>query len=169
MRSHFPEQSTGTQDWESKLWLQTITSPHRPGALAPGTVYTTRNAGPTTSFRVGCMRQALGPGALGKPRGSGWRGRWEGGSGWGTHVNPWLFHSNVWQNSLQINKFKKKKSRQTCHPDPCSRNILSKQCSKAWKEGQDKRADSIWEKKVTHRRIYFKRDSKRQEQVLSAS
>ena len=24
------------------------------------------------------MRQALGPGELGKPRGSGWRGRWEG-------------------------------------------------------------------------------------------
>ena len=39
-------------------------------------------------------RQALGPGALGKPRGNGWRGRWEGGSGWGTHVNPWLFHFN---------------------------------------------------------------------------
>ena len=28
-------------------------------------------------------------------RGSGWRGRWEGGSEWGTHVNPWLFHFNV--------------------------------------------------------------------------
>ena len=55
------------------------------------------------------MRQALGPGALGKPRGSGWRGRWEGGSGWGTHVNPWLFYSNVWQNSLQIKKKKRKK------------------------------------------------------------
>ena len=41
------------------------------------------------------MRQALGPGALRKPRGSGWRGRWKGGSGWGTHVNPWLFHFNV--------------------------------------------------------------------------
>ena len=41
------------------------------------------------------MRQALGPGALGKPRGKGWRGRWEGGLGWGTHVNPWLFHFNV--------------------------------------------------------------------------
>ena len=40
-------------------------------------------------------------------RGSGWRGRWEGGSGWGTHVNPWLFHFNVWQNPLQI-KIKKK-------------------------------------------------------------
>ena len=39
--------------------------------------------------------KALGPGALGKPRGSGWRGRWEGGSGWGTHVNPWLFQFNV--------------------------------------------------------------------------
>ena len=39
--------------------------------------------------------KALGPGALGKPRVSGWRGRSEGGSGWGTHVNPWLFHFNV--------------------------------------------------------------------------
>ena len=45
--------------------------------------------------QVGCMRQALGPGALGRPRGIGWRGRWEGGSVWGTHVNPWLFHFNV--------------------------------------------------------------------------
>ena len=53
------------------------------------------------------MRQALGPGALGKPRGSRWRGRWEGGLGWGTHVDPWLFHSNVWQNSLQKKKKKK--------------------------------------------------------------
>ena len=60
--------------------------------------------------QVGCMRQALGPGALGRPRGSGWRGRWEGGSGWGTHVNPWLFHFNVWQNPLQIKKIKKKKN-----------------------------------------------------------
>ena len=32
------------------------------------------------------MRQVLGPGALGRPRGIGWRGWWEGGSGWGTHV-----------------------------------------------------------------------------------
>ena len=63
--------------------------------------------------QVGCMRQALGPGALVKPRGSGWRGRWEGGSGWGTHVNPWLFHSNVWQNSLQ--KKKKTYSKVTFH------------------------------------------------------
>ena len=28
------------------------------------------------------------------------------GSGWGTHVNPWLFHFNVWQNPLQILKKK---------------------------------------------------------------
>ena len=68
--------------------------------------------------QVGCMRQALGPGALGKPRGSGWSGRWEGASGWGTHVNPWLFHSNVWQNSLQIKKKeqKKRKKKETVHP-----------------------------------------------------
>ena len=32
------------------------------------------------------MRQALGHGALGRPRGIGWRGRWEGGSGWGTGI-----------------------------------------------------------------------------------
>ena len=34
-------------------------------------------------------------GALGRPRGIGWRGRWEGGSGWGIHVNPWLIHVNA--------------------------------------------------------------------------
>ena len=45
--------------------------------------------------QVGCSRQVLGPGALGRPGGIGWRGRWEGGSGWGTHVNPWLIHVNV--------------------------------------------------------------------------
>ena len=28
-------------------------------------------------------------------------GRWEGGSGWGTHVHPWLIHVNVWQKPLQ--------------------------------------------------------------------
>ena len=63
--------------------------------------------------QVGCMRQVLGPGAMGKPRGSGCGGRWEGGSGWGTHVNPWLFHFNVWQNPLQI-KIKKKKTNNLC-------------------------------------------------------
>ena len=58
------------------------------------------------------MRQALGPGALGRrPRGSGWRGRWEGGSGWGTHVNPWLFHFSVWQNPIQLKKKLKKKKK----------------------------------------------------------
>ena len=54
--------------------------------------------------QVGCMRQVLGPGALGRPRGMGWGGRREGGSGWGTHVNPWLIHVDVWQNPLQYYK-----------------------------------------------------------------
>ena len=53
---------------------------------------------------AGCMRQVLGPGALGRPRGIGWRGKWEAGSGWGTHVNPWLIHVNVWQKPLQYCK-----------------------------------------------------------------
>ena len=33
-------------------------------------------------------------GALGRPRGIGWRGRWERGLGWGIHVDPWLIHVN---------------------------------------------------------------------------
>ena len=41
------------------------------------------------------MRQVFGPGAPGRPRGIGGRRKWERGSGWGTHVNPWLFHFNV--------------------------------------------------------------------------
>ena len=50
------------------------------------------------------MRQVLRVGALGRPRGTGWGGRWEGGSGWETHVNSWLIHVNVWQKPLQYCK-----------------------------------------------------------------
>ena len=50
------------------------------------------------------MRQVLRAGALGRPRGMGWGVRWEGASGWGTHVNPWLIHVNVWQKPLQYCK-----------------------------------------------------------------
>ena len=54
--------------------------------------------------QVGCMREVLRAGALGRPRGMGWRRRQEGGSGWGTHVNPWLIHVSVWQKPLQYFK-----------------------------------------------------------------
>ena len=54
--------------------------------------------------QVECMRQVLGAGVLGWPRGMGWGGRWDGGSGWGTHVNPWLIHVNIWQKPLQYCK-----------------------------------------------------------------
>ena len=50
------------------------------------------------------MRQVLGAGALGRHRGMGWGGRREGGSGWGTHVDSWLIHVNVWQKPLQYYK-----------------------------------------------------------------
>ena len=39
------------------------------------------------------MKQMLGAGALGRPRGMGWGGEFR----MGTHVNPWLIHVNVWQ------------------------------------------------------------------------
>ena len=41
-------------------------------------------------------------------------GRWEGGSGLGTHVHQWWIHVDVWQNQYSIvkkNKVKKKKKR----------------------------------------------------------
>ena len=51
-----------------------------------------------------------------------WGGRWKGGSGWGTYVNPWLSHVNVWQKplqyckviSLQLIKINEKKKKRKC-------------------------------------------------------
>ena len=54
--------------------------------------------------QAGCMRQVLRAGALGRHRGMGWGGRLEEGSGWGTHVSPWLIYVNVWQKPLQYCK-----------------------------------------------------------------
>ena len=82
--------------------------------------------------RFDAWDRVLRAGAVGWPRGMGWGGRWEGGSGWGTHVHPWLIHVNVWQKplqyckviSLQLNTFKKekklprknnKKKKHVCH------------------------------------------------------
>ena len=49
----------------------------------------------------------LGQGARGSCTGMteremGWGGMWDGYSGWGTHVHPWLIHGNVWQNHYNI-------------------------------------------------------------------
>ena len=54
--------------------------------------------------QVRCMRHVLGAGALGWPKEMGWGARWEGSSGCGTHVNPWLIHVHVWQKPLQYCK-----------------------------------------------------------------
>ena len=40
----------------------------------------------------------LGAGALGGPRGMVQGGRWEEGSGWGTHVYLWGIHFDIGQN-----------------------------------------------------------------------
>jgi len=52
----------------------------------------------------------------------GWGGRWEDGSGWGTHVHPWMIHVNVWQKppqyckviSFQLKFFKNKNKFKNC-------------------------------------------------------
>ena len=50
---------------------------------------------------------------------------WEGGSGWGTHVHPWLIYLNVWQKPLQYCKvislqLKETKNRILAHKGPLS-------------------------------------------------
>ena len=98
--------------------------------------------------QVGCMRQVFGPGALGRPREIRWRGRWEGGSGWGIHVNPWLIHVNVWQKplqyckviSLQLIKKKKKKVKMQGSGQPeiqtCGRDWQTECCFSGWHTGR---------------------------------
>ena len=46
----------------------------------------------------------FGAGALGRPRGMVWGGRKEGDSGWGTRVDLWWIHVDVWQNQYNIVK-----------------------------------------------------------------
>ena len=81
--------------------------------------------------QVGCMRQVLGPGALGRPRGIGWRGRWEWGLGWGIHVTPWLIHVSVWQNPLQccevirLQLIKINEKKYNLIPQPSAHNSLT--------------------------------------------
>ena len=80
------------------------------------------------------MRQVLGAGALGRPRGIRWRGRWEGGWGWAIHVNTWLIHVNVWRKPLQYCKvislqlikinLKKEKSGKTVRGDMLSQKAI---------------------------------------------
>ena len=51
----------------------------------------------------------LGAGAQGRSKEMIWGGRWEGGSGLGTHVHPRWIHVNVWQNQYSIAKQNKVK------------------------------------------------------------
>ena len=56
------------------------------------------------SAKFNAWDRVLGAGALGWPWGMGSGGSWERGSGWGTHVHPWLIHVSVWQIPLQYCK-----------------------------------------------------------------
>ena len=64
------------------------------------------------------MRQGAQGWCTGMTQRDGMEKEGEGGSGWGTHVHPWMIHVNVWQKplqyckviSLQLNFFLKKDS-----------------------------------------------------------
>ena len=54
----------------------------------------------------GSMHETGGSGLVHWDDLEGWDGEGDGmgGSGWGTHVHPWLIHVNVWQKPLQYYK-----------------------------------------------------------------
>ena len=54
---------------------------------------------------IGWMHETSAQGwCTGKTQRDQVEGRWERGSRWGIHVNPWLIHVNVWQKPLQYCK-----------------------------------------------------------------
>ena len=57
-------------------------------------------------FRFDTLYWMLGAGVLGRPRGMVWGERREEGSGWGTRVNLWRIHVDIWQNQYNIVKLK---------------------------------------------------------------
>ena len=96
--STFMQRSTSLVLWASKGQFELAKEKKK--TLKPCSILTPLHKENQISF----MRQVLGPGSLGRPRGIGWRGRWEVGSGWGIHVYPRLIHVNVWQKPLQYCK-----------------------------------------------------------------
>ena len=87
--------------------------------------------------QVGCMRQVLGPGALGRPRGIGWRGRWWWGGIWmGNTCKSMADSCQCMTKPLQyckvislqlIKKIKKKKNTNThTHKERLRSSLLSK-------------------------------------------
>ena len=88
---------------------------------------------------------------------------WEGGSGWGIHVYPWLIHVNVWQNPLQYCKvislqlIKKKKDcvseayMEVCLPRvPGSWGWLEVPGGNSLLGGEEKGQDPLSEKAAAH-------------------
>ena len=69
--------------------------------LAPIKTWTMWNRWPV---QVQCMKQGTQSQCTGITLWMGWGRMWRGGSGWGTHVHPWLIHVSVWQKPLQYCK-----------------------------------------------------------------
>ena len=55
-----------------------------------------------TFFQEELQREGAQGWCTGMTQRDGMGERWEGGSGWGTHVHPWRIHINVWQKTTTI-------------------------------------------------------------------
>ena len=105
--------------------------------------------------RFNARDRILRAGALGWPRGMGWGGRWEGGSGWGTHEYTWLIHVNVWPKPPQYYKvislqlkwliYQKKKKKKNGNKDKENCNSQSESWSSKWKTLGVPKWSSSWE------------------------
>ena len=66
--------------------------------------YVKQIASPGSMHEIGCSGLVHWDDPEGCDDPEGWGGRWEGGSGWGTHVHPWQIHVGVWQNHCNVVK-----------------------------------------------------------------
>ena len=89
-------------NWNQLLGVSVALEPFP--SLARPDVQSVATATLILSLMFECVQETIRVQKMGWPRGMIWEGRWEEGSGWGTHVYPWRIHIDVWQKPIQYCK-----------------------------------------------------------------